>query len=117
MYLQMVEHANRVAELLKKRGWNQVILAKKTGLTQSQISMILSGRRLKIRLDTVEKIAKGFNMTLDEYMGISVRVEPEKLDALAKKLNNAIKDIPKDDPVLRAIEDIIDGYLMRRRVR
>lgn len=113
--LTMVVHAEKLASLMKKRGWNQVTISKKSGVSQQQISNILSGRRYKIRMETVEKLARAFGMTVDQYMGLPGKPEPEKPDALTQKFIRMLKQVPAGSPILKILEDIIDGQLAQKK--
>jgi len=110
----MVEHAKRLAELMKKRGWNQVMVSKRSGLSQVQVSHILSGRRFRLRMETVEKLAAAFGLTVDQYMGKSEKKEP---DPLTQQFAKMLEGIPENDPILKVIEDIILGEKARRKTK
>ena len=106
--LNMFDHAGRIAELLKKYGWNQVELAKKTGISQQQISKILAAKHTQLKLETVEKIAKAFRMSVDEYLGKKPEKKPEKLHPLTIRLQKLLDKIPDDESLITIIESIID---------
>ena len=73
---------------MKKMGWNQVQLAKKSGLTQGQIGNILNLRRTEIRLSTVDKLAKAFNMSIDEFLGLKTRRRIIQLPVISKVIGS-----------------------------
>lgn len=58
----------RIQNLMQKKGLNQVELAKKSGLGQSSISLILNNKRRNIELDTAQKLAKAFKCSIDELV-------------------------------------------------
>lgn len=57
----------RVKSLCKEKGWTINELVKRSGVNQSTISEIMSGRSKHPRIITVEKIAHGFGMSLSEF--------------------------------------------------
>jgi transcriptional regulator with XRE-family HTH domain len=53
--------ATVLQELMRQRGWSQHELAKKSGVTQRQISNLLTGTQSP-SLDTAEAIARAFDL-------------------------------------------------------
>ncbi|MDR1515955.1 MAG: helix-turn-helix domain-containing protein [Synergistaceae bacterium] len=56
-----------ILELCEKQGITVNKLATLSGLTQSTIDSILKGKSNNPRFETAEKLATGFNMSLDEF--------------------------------------------------
>lgn len=54
---------------MEKEGLSQTDLAKKSGIAQGRISQILSGRNIQLRIPTLHKLARAFNITVDELIG------------------------------------------------
>ena len=52
--------AERIREILDKKGWKQQYLADKSGLTKAYISRIMSGS-LNLTLDTIETLERALN--------------------------------------------------------
>jgi transcriptional regulator with XRE-family HTH domain len=52
-----IEVADRIKEILEKKGWKQADLVRETGFTKARISLILSGDR-NLTLETVEILQK-----------------------------------------------------------
>lgn len=59
--------AMRTSSLLIKNKMSQYSLSKKSGLTKQAIANIINEKYDSIKLDTVIKIADGFNMTFQEF--------------------------------------------------
>lgn len=59
--------AMRVSNLLIKNKITQYSLSKKSGLTKQTIASIINEKYDSIKLDTVIKIADGFDMTIQEF--------------------------------------------------
>lgn len=57
----------RLRTLLKEKGWTATELINRSGVNQSTISEIMSGRSKYPRIITLKKIAHGFDMTLSEF--------------------------------------------------
>lgn len=60
--------ALRISKLLIDRGMSQYKLAQKSGLTKQAVANIINEKYSSIKLDTVMKLARGFNMTLLEFL-------------------------------------------------
>lgn len=58
--------ARRVRELRTARGWSQDELAAKSGLHRSYVGIVERGEK-SATLDTVERIAKAFNVEVSEF--------------------------------------------------
>jgi len=64
--LQQIFSEN-VRELMAERGWTQLDLAEKLGVTQSYVSQILRGHR-RPGLDSLELFAKAFRIKPSELI-------------------------------------------------
>jgi transcriptional regulator with XRE-family HTH domain len=58
----------RVTELLKLRGMTRYRLEQNSDIQHSQMDFILKNRNKTVTFTTVIKLAKGFNMTLLEFL-------------------------------------------------
>jgi len=56
-----------IQALCNERGLTINALARRAGLTQSTIDSIMKGKSKNPKLETLEKIASGFDMTVDEF--------------------------------------------------
>ena len=59
--------AMRTSTLLIKNKMSQYSLSKKSGLTKQAIANIINEKYDNIKLDTVIKIADGFNITFQDF--------------------------------------------------
>jgi len=57
----------RIQQLLKERGWTANELIRRSGVKQSTMAEIMSGRSKYPRINTIKNIAHGFGMTLSEF--------------------------------------------------
>ena len=60
--------AKRVMGLLRERGISQYRLEQETGIQHGSMQCIMNGRNKTVTLSTVMMLAKGFNMTLIEFL-------------------------------------------------
>lgn len=58
----------RVKELLEERGWKQADLCRATGMNRSEVSEIVTGRRKGVGMVTLERLARGFNIPVEELL-------------------------------------------------
>lgn len=59
----------RIEELMLERDWTKYKLAKESGLPQSTITSLLSGRVKNPSPETASKLAEVFNVTVDYLLG------------------------------------------------
>lgn len=57
----------RIKNLCEEKGWTTNELIRRSGVNQSTISEIMSGRSKYPRIITLKKIAEGFGMTLSDF--------------------------------------------------
>ena len=57
-----------IAKLLKEKGMSQGDVARNSGLERSYVSAIVVGKIKYLRLYTIDKIAKSFNMSTVEFI-------------------------------------------------
>ena len=60
--------AKRVLKLLKNREMSQYRLEQESGIQHGSMQCIMNGRNKTVTLSTVILLAKGFNMTLTEFL-------------------------------------------------
>ena len=58
----------RVKELLEERGWKQADLCRAAGMHRSEISEIVTGKRDKVNSGTLERLANGFGIPVEELL-------------------------------------------------
>ena len=60
--------ARRISKLLCEKGITQYRLEQNSGIQHGSLQCIMNGRNKTVTLSTVIMIAKGFNMTLKEFL-------------------------------------------------
>ncbi len=60
--------AARVSFLLKQKGMTQYRLEQDSGVTHGAMNRILNGDNKTVTLTTLYRLARGFNMTVFEFM-------------------------------------------------
>ncbi len=60
--------AQRTRELLKNKNWSQYHLEKASGLQHGTMQCIMNGRTKSVYLNNVMLIAKGFGMSVTEFL-------------------------------------------------
>lgn len=61
--------AKRIAHLLKEKDISQYRLEQESGIQHGSMQCIMNGRNKTVTLSTVIMLARGFNMTLTEFLG------------------------------------------------
>lgn len=60
--------AKRIAMLLQKKNMSQYRLEQNSGIQHGSMQCIMNGRNKTVTLSTVILLAKGFDMTLTEFL-------------------------------------------------
>lgn len=60
--------AQRISKLLKEKNITQYRLEQRSGIQHGSMQCIMNGRNKTVTLSTVIMLAKGFNMTLTEFL-------------------------------------------------
>ncbi len=60
--------AKRIADLLKQNNMSQYRLEQESGIQHGSMQCIMNGRNKTVTLSTVIMLAKGFNITLTEFL-------------------------------------------------
>ncbi len=60
--------ANRILKLLREKNMTQYRLEKNSHIQHGSMQCIMNGRNKTTNLNTVIMIARGFNMTVDEFL-------------------------------------------------
>ena len=71
--------AKRVSDLLKANNISQYRLEQESGIQHGSMQCIMNGRNKTVTLGTVILLAKGFHMSLPEFLNDEV-FSPENLD-------------------------------------
>lgn len=64
----------RVAEYIEKKGIMRKFIAKKTGMTNSKLSEIMSGKR-ELKADDLEKICNVLNVDPNKFVHVQTEEE------------------------------------------
>ena len=60
--------SKRISKLLREKGMSQYRLEQESGIQHGSMQCIMNGRNKTVTLSTVIMLAKGFNMTLTEFL-------------------------------------------------
>ena len=60
--------AKRISELLREKNMTQYRLEKKSNIQHGSMQCIMNGKNKNTMLNTVIMIARGFDMTVDEFL-------------------------------------------------
>ena len=60
--------AKRVVKLLKEKGMSQYRLEQKSGIQHGSMQCIMNGRNKTVTLSTVILLARGFGMSLTDFL-------------------------------------------------
>ena len=69
--------AKRILTLLGERGMSQYRLEQESGIQHGSMQCIMNGRNKTVTLSTVIMLARGFGMTLTEFLDDPVFVSEE----------------------------------------
>jgi len=71
--------AKRISKLLLEKGMTQYRLEQESGIQHGSMQCIMNGRNKTVTLSTVILLAKGFDMSLGEFLDDDL-FNPEHLD-------------------------------------
>ena len=71
--------AKRISALLREKGISQYRLEQESGIQHGSMQCIMNGRNKTVTLSTVIMLARGFNMSLTEFLNDDVFL-PENLE-------------------------------------
>lgn len=77
----------RVDEILKEQGKTPYWLGKQTGISQNNILKIYNGETSTIRFDTLEKICKALNCSINDLFDAENDPQMQRLLSYAYKFN------------------------------
>ena len=69
--------AKRIATLLKEKSISQYRLEQESGIQHGSMQCIMNGRNKTVTLSTVILLAKGFHISLTEFLNDEVFSSPE----------------------------------------
>ena len=71
--------AKRISRLLRERNMSQYRLEQESGIQHGSMQCIMNGRNKTVTLTTLIMLAKGFDITLTEFLNDEI-FNPENLD-------------------------------------
>ena len=71
--------AKRITKLLSERNMSQYRLEQESGIQHGSMQCIMNGRNKTVTLSTVIMLAKGFNMSLTEFLDDEI-FQPKNLE-------------------------------------
>jgi len=95
------EFAEKVKNLMEFYGYNQVELAKKTGISQNYISYILKGKHKNLGVDILYKLAQVFNLTIDSLIKEKTSFH-RSLIPMRLGVEMSEQDLTKEDLAIKA---------------
>lgn len=69
--------AKRISKLLREKGITQYRLEQDSGIQHGSMQCIMNGRNKTVTLTTVIMLAKGFNMTLSDFLDDAIFASEE----------------------------------------
>ncbi len=60
--------AHRISKLLQEKNMSQYRLEQESGIQHGSMQCIMNGRNKTVTLSTIILLAKGFNMTITEFL-------------------------------------------------
>ena len=69
--------AKRILELLRKNNMSQYRLEQKSGIQHGSMQCIMNGRNKTVTLSTVIMLARGFEMSLTEFLDDGIFLSEE----------------------------------------
>ncbi len=67
--------AKRIGKLLKEKGMTQYRLEQKSGILHGSMACIMNGRNKTVTLSTIYMLARGFDMTINEFLDDEIFLE------------------------------------------
>ena len=69
--------AKRISKLLREKDMSQYRLEQKSGIQHGSMQCIMNGRNKTVTLSTVIMIARGFNMSVTEFLNDDIFLSKE----------------------------------------
>lgn len=96
----------KITELRTAQGISLTNLAKRSGIAQSSLSYIESGKA-QPTVETVEKICTALGITLSEFFSDTQEQEP--LPPEVRRITEKIKQLPQNK--LKILESVLDTWV------
>lgn len=111
--MDKIKIGKQLKELRRSRGWRQMEVAEKVGLSRSAISNIESGKR-SLTLTTLQRFCELYNIDIS-YFGIETKNFDENVDLIARLekvfTSDRINESKKDE----LYRDIMEIYLKSKK--
>lgn len=106
--------ARNLRRIIEQLDITQAEAAKMCDLTESHFSQILSGKRSGLRIQTIEKLAKGLGVPLDQLTQNPAhkayrpgKDDPVHMTEKERKIWELYRALPRDDWKRKAIDEIL----------
>ena len=86
----------RLAALLKERGWTQQMLAQKAGVTEAAVSHYIKGDRVP-RACVLARIAEALDTTSDYLISGTARDDENEVEHAARLIARNVKQMTKQE--------------------
>ena len=103
----------QLKELRRARGWRQLEVAEKVGLSRSAISNIEGGKR-SLTLSTLQRFCELYNIDIS-YFGIETKNFDENLDLIARLEKVFTSDKVDENKKDELYRDIMEIYLKSKK--
>ncbi len=60
----------RLKAAVKEKGWNQKVLAERSGIHAVQIGRLIRGERSRVEPETIRKLARALDVSADYLLGL-----------------------------------------------
>lgn len=103
--------AENMKKLRIKKGFSQVDLEKRSGISQSAISSIERGERSPTE-ETMIMLAKGLGVSVNSLIDQNEKTPAVKASELDEELVNLLVDLPAQD--VQRVRDFVSGLIASR---
>ena len=111
----MIINRNKLKTMMEERGINTCDLAKRSGLSEAGVRLILKKEKHNVTTSSLEKLAKGFRLTYEELTELlELRmVVAEELDLKEKKIQQLERELKKARRALEPRDKKIGVFLKK----
>ncbi len=111
--MNKIKIGKQLKELRRSRGWRQLEVAEKVGLSRSAISNIESGKR-SLTLTTLQRFCELYNIDIS-YFDIETKNFDENLDLIARLEKVFTSDKVDENKKDELYRDIMEIYLKSKK--
>jgi transcriptional regulator with XRE-family HTH domain len=103
----------RLSQIRKTKGYTQIVLAKKTGLTQALVSSYERGR-LRLNAEMLIRFARALDVSADEILGIAGKGSSQDDGQVSLRLIRRVRRIEslpsaKQKTILKALDFMLQS--------